>query len=129
MKRRDINVISLCLFCVVFLFGVKGMGMAKAEESISLTLNRTALVMKPGNTSTLVVTKAVFATGSAIFGEENGMDCDASSGASIVWSSSNSKVAAVNQRGKVTAKKAGTATITAKCGQASVSCRVRVAKN
>lgn len=129
MKRRDINVISLCLFCVVLLFGVKGMGTAKAEESISLTLNRTALVMKTGNTSTLVVTKAVFASGSAIFGEENGVDCDTSSGASIVWSSSNPKVAAVNQRGKVTAKKAGTATITAKCGQASVSCRVRVAKN
>ena len=52
-----------------------------------------------------------------------------SSGTSIVWCSSNPKVATVNQSGKVTAKKAGKATITACCGYASVSCEVTVTKN
>lgn len=126
MKRRVIKPIHLCLFCVMLLLGVNGMGTAKAGESVSLTLNRTALLMKPGNTSALTVTKTVIATESAVFGEGSR---GTSSGTAIVWSSSNSKVAAVNQSGKVTAKRAGTATITAKCGLASVSCKVRVAKN
>lgn len=42
------------------------------------------------------------------------------------WSSSNPKVARVNGKGKVTAKKAGKATITAKTGTKSYRCRVTV---
>ena len=42
------------------------------------------------------------------------------------FKSSNSKVAAVNSSGKITAKKKGTATITVKCGKFSVKCKVKV---
>jgi uncharacterized protein YjdB len=44
------------------------------------------------------------------------------------WKSSNSSVASVNTYGKVTAKKAGTALITAKIKNAEASCRVTVKK-
>lgn len=44
------------------------------------------------------------------------------------WSSSSSKIASVNTYGKVTAKKEGTATITAKISNAEASCKVTVKK-
>lgn len=44
----------------------------------------------------------------------------------VTWSSSNNKVAVVSQKGKVTAKKAGTATITAKAGKKRFKCKVTV---
>lgn len=44
------------------------------------------------------------------------------------WKSSDSRVASVNTYGKVTAKKAGTATITAKVKNAEASCKVTVNK-
>lgn len=44
------------------------------------------------------------------------------------WKSSNSSVASVNTYGKITAKKAGTATITAKIKDAEASCRITVRK-
>ncbi len=44
------------------------------------------------------------------------------------WSSSNSKIASVNTYGKVTAKKEGTATITARIDNAEASCKVTVKK-
>lgn len=42
------------------------------------------------------------------------------------WATSNKKVATVNQKGKVTAKKAGKATITAKIGNKKLTCKVTV---
>lgn len=44
----------------------------------------------------------------------------------IKWSSSNTKIATVTKSGKVTAKKAGTATITARVGKSSYKCTVKV---
>lgn len=51
-----------------------------------------------------------------------------SNGKKPTWKSSNSKVASVNTYGKVIAKKAGTATITAKIKNAEASCKVTVNK-
>ncbi len=51
-----------------------------------------------------------------------------SSEKSPTWKSSNSSVASVNSNGKVTAKKAGTATITAKIKNAEAYCKVTVNK-
>jgi uncharacterized protein YjdB len=45
---------------------------------------------------------------------------------SAVWSTTNSGVATVNSKGKVTAKKAGTATITAKVNGKSYRCKIKV---
>lgn len=67
MKRNNMQVICLCLLCIAIFFGTRGIQTAKAEETISLTLNRTTLLMKKGTTNTLTVKKMVLATGSAIF--------------------------------------------------------------
>lgn len=48
------------------------------------------------------------------------------SGDKITYSSSNKKVATVSSKGKITAKKKGTAVITVKSGKVSVKCRVTV---
>lgn len=44
----------------------------------------------------------------------------------VKWSSSNKKVAMVNKKGKITAKKAGTAVIKAKVGSKTLTCKVKV---
>ncbi len=48
------------------------------------------------------------------------------SSAKVKWSSSNKKVATVTQKGRVSAKQTGTATITAKAGKKSLKCTVTV---
>ena len=77
------------------------------QASGSIKLNRSTLSLKAGSSSTLKAT----VTGGL---------------GSVSWSSSNKAVAAVNSSGKVTAKKAGTATITAKAGGKTASCKVTV---
>lgn len=47
----------------------------------------------------------------------------------ITWKSSNKKIATVSKKGVVTAKKAGTATITATCNGKKATCKVKVKKN
>lgn len=47
----------------------------------------------------------------------------------VVWSSSNKKVVTVNKKGKLTAKKAGKATIKAKVGKTTYKCVVTVKNN
>ena len=44
----------------------------------------------------------------------------------VKWSSSNKKIATVNSKGKVTAKKKGTCTITAKIGKSKYKCKITV---
>lgn len=44
----------------------------------------------------------------------------------VKWSSSNKKVATVTKKGKVTGKKAGKVTITAKVGKKNYNCKVNV---
>ena len=44
----------------------------------------------------------------------------------VTYKSSNSKIAAVNTKGQVTAKKKGTAVITVKSGKKTVKCKVTV---
>lgn len=44
----------------------------------------------------------------------------------VTWKSSNPKIASVSKAGLVTAKKAGTATITAKVGKKKLTCKVTV---
>lgn len=76
----------------------------------SVTLNKTTLTLVEGNTATLTATVK----------PDNAFD------KTPTWSSSNPEVATVSDKGVVTAVKAGTATITAKCGEKSASCAVTV---
>jgi len=61
-------------------------------------------------------------------GDEFYLIAISSNGKQPKWSSSSSKIASVNNYGKVTAKKEGTATITAKINNAEASCKVTVKK-
>ena len=71
------------------------------------TLSKTNLTLVKGKTFILKVNHAV---------------------GKVTWSSSNKKVATVSSKGKVTAKKKGTATITAKASGIKLRCKVTVVK-
>lgn len=61
-------------------------------------------------------------------GDEDYLIAVTSTGKKPKFSSSDTKVASVNTYGKITAKKAGTATITAKIANGEASCKVKVEK-
>lgn len=61
-------------------------------------------------------------------GDEYYLTAITSTGKKPKFSSSDSTVASVNTYGKITAKKAGNATITAKIANGEASCRVTVEK-
>lgn len=73
----------------------------------SVVLNTNSLTLKVGKTGTFKAT---------------------GTGKKITWTSGNKKVATVDQKGKVTAKGAGTTKITMKVGKKSYTCTVRVKK-
>lgn len=74
-------------------------------EAASIRINKTKYTMKKGSTYTLKIT-----------GTKK----------KVKWTSSNKKVATVNSKGKVTAKKKGTCTITAKIGNKKYKCKITV---
>ena len=80
----------------------------KAVPATGVTLNETALSLRPTEKATLTATVA----------PENTTD-------TLVWTSSNDAVATVKD-GVITAKSEGTATITAACGSAKAECVVTV---
>ena len=80
----------------------------EAVPATGVTLNETALSLRPTEKATLAATVA----------PENTTD-------TLVWTSSNDAVATVKD-GVVTAKSEGTATITAACGSAKAECVVTV---
>ena len=77
----------------------------------SITLDHTSITVEEGKTTTLVAT----------------VTPDDADNKTVSWSSSNTSVATVTS-GKVTAKKEGTSTITAKAGNKSATCTVTVTK-
>ena len=81
---------------------------SKASKT-SIKLNKTKLTIYKGKTATL---KAKV-TGSS---------------SKVKWKSSNSSIAAVNSKGKITAKKAGTCKITATANGKSATCTVTIKK-
>jgi len=74
-----------------------------------ISLNKTELTLTEGQSETLTATVS----------PDNATD------KTVTWSSSDASIASV-QDGKVTAVKAGTATITAKAGDKSATCKVTV---
>ena len=81
----------------------------EATPATSVTLDQQTLTLKPTKTAKLTATVE-----------------PADTTDTLVWSSSNTDVATVDNNGTVTAVKAGTATITAKCGSIEAECTVTV---
>ena len=87
-----------------------GFKFIEISEPTSVSLNKTALTLDVGKSYTL--TKTVSPSNAVT---------------SYTWSSSNTSVATVDSNGKVTAKKAGTATITVKTSNGkTATCKVTV---
>ncbi|MBO4635021.1 MAG: Ig-like domain-containing protein [Bacteroidales bacterium] len=78
----------------------------------SVTLDQTSLTLEEEQTATLAAT----------------VKPDDATDKTVTWSSSDATVAKVDEAGKVTAVKEGTATITAKAGEKSATCEVTVKK-
>ena len=76
----------------------------------SVELDKTTLELKPGETATLVAT----------------VKPDDATDMTVTWTSSDASIASVDANGKVTAIKDGTATITAKAGEKTATCKVTV---
>ena len=76
----------------------------------SITLNQTELELKVGESATLVAT----------VGPENATD------KSVTWTSSDASIATVDASGVVKAVRAGRATITAKAGDKTATCAVKI---
>ena len=78
-------------------------------KTTKLTVNTKKLTLKPGQKSTLKVQRIPY-----------------TSQEKITYKSSKSKIAAVNKKGKITAKKKGTAKITITSGKKKITCTVTV---
>lgn len=92
------------LFLILSLIG--GMGTsAMSAQAATAKLNKKKLTLMAGNTYTLKVKKA---------------------SGKVKWKSSKKSVATVSSKGKVKAKKAGSATITARVSGKKLTCRVKV---
>ncbi len=99
----------LVLVCVLSLLVPATLPLAKTEVAYAATvkLTKKALTLETGKTSTLKIT---------------------GTSAKVTWSSSNKAVATVSTKGVVSAKKAGTATITATVNKKKYTCKVTVKK-
>lgn len=105
---KSIKKWSAGLLILILLAGLIAVpGIAQAKSSKKIGLNQTSVTLTVGKTTTLKLKNAP-------------------KGKKVVWSSSDKKIAAVSKKGKVTAKKSGTAVITAKCEKKSYKCKVTV---
>ena len=82
----------------------------KVVAVTEVTLNKSTLDMKKGESETLVAT----------------VKPDDATDKTVTWSSSDATLVSVDQNGKVTAVKSGKATITAKAGGKSATCAITV---
>ena len=76
----------------------------------SITLNKSELALEKGDSETLVAT----------------VKPDDATNRSVTWSSSDDKVASIDQAGKITAIGGGEAIISAKAGEKTATCKVTV---
>lgn len=113
-RRKILNKIIVCILTVfistMMMTGTSSINSLPSVvivdvDAATIKLNKTTLTLTKGKTATLKI-----------------------SGTSkkVTWSSSKKSVATVNSSGKVTAKKAGTATITAKVNNKKYTCKVTV---
>ncbi len=108
MKKVLIAILTVAMITtVVPNFSNDFLMISEVEAKSKVKLNKTKLTLVKGKSSTLKVV-----------GTKK----------KVKWSTSNKKVATVSSKGKVTAKKAGTCTITAKIGSKKYKCKI-VIKN
>ena len=106
MKKLLIAVLTIAIMTTVIPnFNNSYSMINEVEAKAKVKLNKTKLTLVKGKSYTLKV-----------MGNKK----------KIKWSTSNKKVAIVNSKGKVTGKKAGTCTITAKIGSKKYKCKVTV---
>jgi len=96
------------LIALMLSISLAGCSNSDAQPSGSITLNKASLTLNESDSETLIATVT-------------------SDDKTVVWSSSNSSIATVDNAGKVTAVKAGTTTITAKTStNKTATCAVTV---
>lgn len=93
---------------------------------VILSLSSRPISSKASNSIAFIVLSQYTAT--VDIGDEFYLLAVTTNGKLPTWKSSDSKIASVNTYGKITAKKSGTATITAKIKNAEASCKVTVNK-
>ncbi len=99
---KKLKQIIMCLLMAVLLAGALP---GHATEAASPKLSASKITLAQGESKTLKVT---------------------GTSSKVTWKSSKKSVATVNAKGKVTAKKKGTATITATVGSKKLTCKVTV---
>lgn len=106
MKHRRNTIMKklLSLFLTFCLIGSLGMSTISADAA-KMKLNKTRLTLSAGSSYILKVKKA---------------------SGKVKWKSNRKSVATVSSKGKVTAKKPGSATITARVGKKKYTCKVKV---
>lgn len=107
-KRKSLLSVFLCIVLITFSFQVQTT-YASSSNSVSFVL------LSKYNASVDI-------------GNEFYILAITSNGKQPTWKSSSSSIASVNTYGKVTAKKAGSVTLTAKIKNAEASCKVKVNK-
>ena len=105
-KRVMAALLTVCLLAGAVVASPAANATVKAQETVSLNKTRVNLVV--GKSTTLRLKNAK---------------------GTVAWSSGNSKVATVNSKGKVTAKKFGIVDITAQYKGESYKCRVYIRDN
>lgn len=106
MKKGN-KIIAVTLSMALAVTGIAAGSTSESAAKTKIALNKTKVTLTVGRSVTLRL-KGV--------------------GKKVKWSSSNKKVATVNSKGKVKARKAGKAKITAKAGKKKYSCKVMVKK-
>lgn len=116
VERKCFQQLSILLLTAILIAGI-GSVMPRSTRRVyaagnkKMKLNHSSVTIQAGTKRTLKITK----------GKPSG---------TVKWSSSNKKVAAVSKKGVVTAKKKGTAVITAKAkkGKKTAKCKIKVFK-
>ena len=104
MKNQIRKLLSICIVIALVLTLVPTNVVQGASK---VKLNKTTLTVYVGKTTTLKIT---------------------GTSKTVKWSTSDKNVATVSSKGKVTAKKAGTATISAKVSNKTYKCKITVKK-